>query len=129
MAKYLKVEYWNGQKRYIKEEQSVAIETAISRNRPFKLVHAYGVDIVQPKAIALITSPTWQEAFGLPRDKVEALPEPSGDRERVPSEIIDVLKESVHARIVVKDYELANKLRSKYEHMLADWRNDNGKVI
>ena len=133
MSKWTKVEYWNGQKRYIETEKVPALEAAILRGKPFRLAHANGVDFVQPKTIALVTEPTWQEYPELPARKEKALPEPKEvpESERVPKEISDLLIQSCRVRIIEKNKEKADKMKAEYEQKLADWKKskENGKMV
>lgn len=133
MGKWIKVEYWNGQKRYIEAEKKEAVERAIMKGNPFRLAHANGVDFVQPKAIALITEPSWQEYPELPAPKQKALPEPEEvpEEDRVPTEITELLMQSVRARFKEKDKEKADKLREEYQRKFEDWKKskENGKIV
>lgn len=132
MAKWVKVEYWNGQKRYVEQSKVEAIEAAIVRGKPFRLAHSNGVDFVQPKAIALITEPTWQEYPQLSASNVKSLPEPKNEEgELVPKEISDLLRQSCRALIIEKDKVKAGKLREEYQTKLDDWKKSkgNGKMV
>lgn len=132
MSDWIKVEYWNGQKRYIEAEKKEAVEMAIMKGSPFRLAHSNGVDFVQPKAIALITEPSWQEYNELPRPKQIVLPEPKEipESECVPKEISELLIKSCRVRICDKNKELADKLKAEYEQKFAEWKKskENGKI-
>ena len=123
--KYAKIVYWNGESRLVKEEQVKAIEQMIALNKPFRLNHKDGTDFVQPKSISMITQPRLDE---LPRREYDALPEPRRDEKRVPTEIVDILKESIKYRLTAGGNEKADELKGEYERRLADWQKANGII-
>lgn len=131
MGKWVKVQYWDGSKRYIKEEQVDAVQAAIVRGKPFRLTHSKGVDFVQPKAISLITEPSWTEYPELPQPKQKALPERREvpESERVPQEISELLMKACRVRIVEKDKEKADKIKAEYERKLKEWKDSRGNGI
>nr|DAV53586.1 MAG TPA: hypothetical protein [Caudoviricetes sp.] len=124
MSNYLKVQYWNGQRRYIKKEQGGAIEAAMASSRPFRLCHVNGVDLVHPRAISFVTEPTLNELREIPRKQAEALPERQNDTPQISSHILYVMKLAIKAQCDDNDRWLAKRLRAKCTRMLSEENAD-----
>lgn len=91
---FAKVVYWDRSYRIVRKHMVEAIQQNMLDNKPFRMHHICGVDLVQPKTIALITKPSYGEVPP-DYDKPQLASGAKKDNPVIPEKIRNIIRKSI----------------------------------